>query len=175
MCPNEASGVQKLVAMSMSALYSLRCIFLVLQFKDTISEKGEAKKHLPGYRDDRTGGIHSQLDALSNISVLAMSTYFNMWIIYSSEEPLDIVLNGLAMEFIAVFDDEIYTQYTKRYPKTFDNIKASVTTKAKPLEGLVGCLLFIFYYLPSYFVVRTAIVLSPFVAASEIAYIWACK
>ena len=170
-CPNEATGIEKLIAISMSALYCLRCIFLVLQFKDTISEKGEHKKIIPGYLDGRTGGLCTMVDCISNMAVLAMATYFNMWIIYSTKDPLDIVLSGLAMEFIAVFDEEINAQYMKRYPKTYDNIKDSCTKGASKCEQLFGCYFFLFHFIPTYHLLRAAIVLSPFVAVANIPYL----
>ena len=175
LCPNKASGIEKVIAICMSSLYCLRCIFLVLKFKDTINEKGEHKKIIPGYLDGHTGGFCVMVDCISNIGILAMATYFNMWIIYSTKDPLDIVLNGLAMEFIAVFDDEIYSQYTKRYPKTYDRIKKSCTQSAGKCENLFGCYVYLFHFIPSYMLFRLAIVLSPFAAVANIAYIWRCK
>ena len=70
-----------------------------------------------------TNGWYQVADCVNNIGIQVGAAYFNMWIIFSSEGPLDIVLNGLAMEFLAVADEEVFSQIMGRFPKIADDIK----------------------------------------------------
>jgi hypothetical protein len=59
------------------------------------------------------------LDKFSDLYFFSLCSIMNLFIVFFSGKPLDMVLNSLAFEFVSQFDNELKTFFLKRY---FDEV-----------------------------------------------------
>jgi len=65
---------------------------------------------------------YGQVDDFMDISYEAMISMLNLWLVFLAREPQDVVLNSLAMEFVAKLDDEFKEFYMGHFAQSVTNI-----------------------------------------------------
>lgn len=129
LCPGTADVSMRLLMGGVASLYFVRSTMTymtkLLQFcagcvnleyyKETLSP--DLRKEIDDCR--ASGVIHSvlndygQVDDFMEIVYEGMITLLNLWLVFVADEALDIVLNSIAMEFLAKIDNEFKDQYFK--------------------------------------------------------------
>lgn len=60
--------------------------------------------------------LYISMDRCMNLVYESLVYLLNLWIVFVTHEPLDMVLNALALEFILQLDNEIKPMYLKAFP-----------------------------------------------------------
>lgn len=126
-CPNSAGGIPRAVAFALGCIYQVR-IILLLGSKP--SQTAEPEK------DKRTLRLQLSLhfDSFMNF-IYELCVYFiNLWIVFVTSDPLNMVLNALALEFVLQLDDiakEKYIAIFAQHPQIFQRYKNTF----QPING----------------------------------------
>jgi hypothetical protein len=127
-CPSSADGISRAVAFALGCIYQVR-IMLLLGSKP--SESAEAKEGKATLRLQ----LSLLFDSFMNF-IYELCVYFiNLWIVFVTSDPLNMVLNALALEFVLQLDDVAKERYIaifakhhqifQRYKDTFKPTPAS--------------------------------------------------
>lgn len=129
-CPSTADGISRAVAFALGCIYQVRIILLLgsKQCEPVVVKRGHS-----------TCLLQSSLlfDSFMNI-IYELGVYFvNLWIVFVTLDPIDMVLNVLALEFVLQLDDIAKEKYIaimvkhrphprifQRYDETFVLIEA---------------------------------------------------
>jgi len=120
-CPSTGSLSQRLLMFGIALLYTVRsCLILnekvLSEYRDEVDLRDEiAKKR-------RDCGIHlsalssyGKIDNVMHIAYPALVSLLNLWFVFIADDPLDIVLDSLAMEFVGKVDDEFKVRFFAVY------------------------------------------------------------
>jgi hypothetical protein len=156
-CPMSADGISKAVAFTIGCMYHVRIVFM---FGSKSSEPfAEVKRGSDSVW--LTWALF--LDGFMNTTCELFVYGMNLFIVFVTPDPLDMVLNALAFEFILQLDDGVKAKYIsihtiyhgaiiKEYDATFD-LASEATTAAYTTYNVLN------YFVPAVFVTY---VLSPF-------------
>jgi hypothetical protein len=132
-CPSSADGISRAVAFALGCIYQVR-IMLLLGSKqcepvDVVQE-----------RSTRLLRFLLKCDSFMNI-IYELCVYFiNLWIVFFTSDPLEMVLNALALEFVLQLDDVAKEKYIAifakhRYCKLFRRYQDTFKQMAAPQPG----------------------------------------
>lgn len=112
LCPNKAPWTHKLLMFSISLIYFVKSFFLW----DNLTDRTKLNRMTPS--------IDSWvlIDTLQEYGFNLLVYGANLWIIYVTDDPLDMVMNSLAMEFVMNFDNEFETMYFDNLPEVAEEI-----------------------------------------------------
>jgi len=118
-CPNTGTLASRILVSMIGILYFTRTF---LFFSDKFSDYAVVGKEI-GLPNDCELNKYLQLDDFMQITYEGCVYLVNLFIIYISNDPMDIVLNSLAMEFVLKLDDEIKEVYFKKFDKISEYVR----------------------------------------------------
>ena len=123
-CPATAERSTKVLGFFIGALYVAKGTFLLTHKMTRPGETNTLKYGCIG-KPNPAGKLclYVMVDRFMHIVYEFLVYLLNLWIVYIAEEPLDMVLNALAMEFILQLDDEVKGLYMEIYPPTETTIQ----------------------------------------------------
>lgn len=112
LCPNNAPASTRTQTFAIGIVYISKISFLVAtKLKEMYSTSL--------LNETRQGGeiqLYVAMDRFMNLFYEVLVYLVNMWIIYTTLDPLEIVFNALAIEFVVILDDEIKEFYLLLFP-----------------------------------------------------------
>lgn len=118
-CPSKsikADAKTRVLAFMVGLLYVAKLNFL---FAEKTSQKLKFIRH--DADNLRCLRIMVMIDSHMNMTYEGLVYLINLWIVFVTIEPLDMVLNALALEFILQLDDEVKRTYVGTYFR-YENI-----------------------------------------------------
>ena len=109
-CPNSAGGISRAVAFALGCIYQVR-IMLLLGSKP--SESAEAKEGKATLRLQ----LSLLFDSFMNFFYELCVYFINLWIVFITSDPLNMVLNALALKFVLQLDDVAKERYIAVFAK----------------------------------------------------------
>lgn len=112
MCPNNAPAPTRVQTFAIGLVYTSKISFLV-------AKKLKDMHCSPLLNETRSGGkiqIFVAMDRFMYLFYEVLVYLVNMWIVFLTLDPLDIVFNSLAIEFVVILDDEIKNMYIALFP-----------------------------------------------------------
>lgn len=103
-CPGGANDITRILACAVGCIYFTKLNFL---YGRKTSETKIALNKDDGVKCKNVLRAFLICDCIMNTIYEALVYLLNLWIVFLSPEPLDLVLNALAMEFILNLDDGI--------------------------------------------------------------------
>lgn len=103
-CPSTADGISRAVAFALGCIYQVRIILLLgsKQCEPVAVKGGKSTLLLQSFL---------LFDSFMDI-IYELGVYFiNLWIVFVTSDPLDMVLNALALEFVLLLDDVAKEKY----------------------------------------------------------------
>ena len=111
-CPNKAPWTHKLLMFAVSLIYFVKSFFLW----DNLTDRTRQNRMTPSI------DTWVLFDTFQEYGFNLLVYGANLWIIYVTDDPLDMVMNSLAMEFIMNFDNEFETMYFDNLPEAAEEI-----------------------------------------------------
>ncbi len=111
-CPNKAPWSNKLLMFAISLIYYVKSFFLW----DNLTDRTRRNRMTPSI------DTWVLVDTLQEYGFNLLVYGANLWIIYVEDNPLDMVMNSLAMEFVMNFDNEFEIMYFDNLPEAAEEI-----------------------------------------------------
>mmetsp|Transcript_36059 Transcript_36059/g.92914 ORF Transcript_36059/g.92914 Transcript_36059/m.92914 type:complete len:277 (+) Transcript_36059:175-1005(+) len=123
-CPDVATPSLKVLFSTIALLYTIRTASTISSkcvHWDNSSDENSVGPMMEQVLRERTelglGGSRlndiGQFDAVMTLSYDALLYILNLWFIFIEEDPVEMVMNALAMEFVTRLDDEYKALYLK--------------------------------------------------------------
>ena len=106
-CPNKAPWTHKLLMFAIAVIYYVKSFFLW----DNLTDRTRLNRMTPSI------DTWVLMDTFQEYGFNLLVYGANLWIIYVEDDPLDMVMNSLAMEFIMNFDNEFEHMYFDNLPE----------------------------------------------------------
>ena len=111
-CPNEASLENKIIFFAIMLIYFVKSFFLW----DNLTDRTRLNRMTPAI------DVWVLLDTIQEYGFNLIIYGTNIWLIYINDEPGDMVMDALAMEFIMNLDNEFMTMYFNSLPEVGEQI-----------------------------------------------------
>jgi hypothetical protein len=111
-CPNEATMENKMVFFAILLIYFVKSFFLW----DNLTDRTRLNRMTPAI------DVWVLLDTIQEYGFNLLIYGTNIWLVYVAEDPGDMVMDALAMEFIMNLDNEFMTMYFNCLPEIGEEI-----------------------------------------------------
>lgn len=111
-CPNEATMENKMVFFAILLIYFVKSFFLW----DNLTDRTRLNRMTPAI------DVWVLLDTIQEYGFNLIIYGTNIWLVYVAEDPGDMVMDALAMEFIMNLDNEFMTMYFNCLPEIGEEI-----------------------------------------------------
>lgn len=111
-CPNNSVWEKKLIMFSVSMLYFVRSFFLW----DNLTDRTRLNRMIPSI------DFWVMLDTFQEFGFNLLVYLANLWIVFSNDVVLEMILNALAMEFLMNLDNEFEAMYFDYLPEAAEDI-----------------------------------------------------
>lgn len=111
-CPNKAPWTNKLLMFAISILYFVKSFFLW----DNLTDRTRLNRMTPSI------DTWVLVDTLQEYGFNLLVYGANLWVVFVEDNPLDIVMNSLAMEFVMNLDNEFEQMYFDNLPEAAEEI-----------------------------------------------------
>lgn len=128
-CPGEAPPNQKILTLAIAIVYFSRSLVLTSETKDGCfsSRRGFSEQNEALYKTRELQHFlnftFGQVDAIMDVTFEGYIYIVNMFIVFITEDALNMVLNALALEFVMKLDDEFKALYFENNGKAVTRIK----------------------------------------------------
>ncbi len=128
LCPNDSEWEKKAIMFAVSLVYFVRSFFLW----DNLTDRTRLNRMTPSI------DFWIMLDTFQEYGFNLFVYLANLWIIFSTEEVIEMMLNSLAMEFLMELDNEFEEMYFHFLPEVaediYDNFFLTFEDNKKKLE-----------------------------------------
>ena len=111
-CPNEATIENKMIFFAILLIYFVKSFFLW----DNLTDRTRLNRMTPAI------DIWVLLDTIQEYGFNLIIYCTNIWLVYVANDPGDMVMDALAMEFIMNLDNEFMTMYFDCLPEVGEEI-----------------------------------------------------
>jgi ABC-type glycerol-3-phosphate transport system permease component len=131
-CPNRSDTWNtKILGFSIGLIYVSKLTFLFFNRISEINERGVMKL---------TGGgpirAYVSMDRAMTLLFESLVYLLNLWVVYVTPKPLDMVLNALALEFVLRLDNDLKEIYLKAFPPNIEAYTAAWQGKPRGNESV---------------------------------------
>ncbi len=135
-CPNDSNTGARILMLSISLLLFLRTC---MRLKSVVNHRGRSDQYLEenlGCASHKSRmGPHALVDSLMEVGFTTCVILVNLWIVFIANTPLDMVLNSLALEFIADLDNNFIAEILKDR-SIFETVWQNMQNNWQPYETL---------------------------------------
>jgi hypothetical protein len=128
LCPNDSVWQKKAIMFAVSLVYFVRSFFLW----DNLTDRTRLNRMTPSI------DFWVMLDTFQEYGFNLFVYLANLWIIFSTDEVIEMILNSLAMEFLMDLDNEFEEMYFHFLPEVaediYDNFFLTFEDNKKKLE-----------------------------------------
>ena len=128
LCPNKSEWETKLIMFTVAMLYFVRSFFLW----DNLTDRTRLNRMLPSV------DVWVMIDTFQEFGFNLMVYVANLWIVFSNDSVVEMILNSLAMEFLMNLDNEFEEMYFNFLPEVgvdiYDNLFVSFTDNKVKLQ-----------------------------------------
>ena len=136
LCPNKSEWETKLIMFTVAMLYFVRSFFLW----DNLTDRTRLNRMLPSV------DVWVMIDTFQEFGFNLMVYVANLWIVFSNDSVVEMILNSLAMEFLMNLDNEFEEMYFNFLPEVgvdiYDNLFVSFTDNKVKLQKEIDRVLF---------------------------------
>ena len=159
LCPNESEWEKRAIMFAVSLVYFTRSFFLW----DNLTDRTRLNRMTPSI------DIWVMLDTFQEYGFNLFVYLANLWIIFTTDSVIEMILNSLAMEFLMNLDNEFEEMYFKLLPEVaediYDNFFVTFEDNKKKLDKRNKSCAFkcvrITFYIP-FKILVTSLLLFPF-------------
>ena len=140
-CPSTADLSTRIIMLCIAGIYVARLRVASIEFSDACKHMQKTGSHVGKF--DSVLGLYLMVDLVVMQGSFEAAVYlFNLYLVFKTPEPLEMVLNMLALEFIVKIDNEFKSAFMKMKRKHIVG-RVKQLNNEPPWEGIQAILRYI--------------------------------